>query len=139
VTVAVVIAAILAVPGRNRDASQRRQGALSSGATTEQGGTPHPSTAAGGGTESNAQQPTASIAPSRATANVVASPIGASGPGRSPKAGGSGVAAVGGVVRGADASTSGPGVGTPAALANPKCDPKTGRFKFPSLFFPECV
>jgi hypothetical protein len=32
-----------------------------------------------------------------------------------------------------------PGVGSPAALANPECDRKTGRIRFPSIFAPECV
>jgi hypothetical protein len=38
-----------------------------------------------------------------------------------------------------ETSASYPGIGTPAALANPHCDPKTGRIRFPSLFAPECV
>jgi hypothetical protein len=67
---------------------------------------------------------------------------GAADPGQAAATGGGVAPAAGGSSGGGKVSVnlaSYPGAGTPAALANPKCDPKTGRIKFPSLFAPPCV
>ena len=40
---------------------------------------------------------------------------------------------------GSEAATAYPGIGTPAAMANPHCDPKTGRIRIPSRYAPACV
>ena len=61
------------------------------------------------------------------------------GPAPADGGGAAGGAAGAGGAAAAAAKAGAPGVGSPEALANPECDPATGRIRFPSLFAPECV